>query len=156
MKIRIVIDRAQALWTVQQAVLKEFPKLCRGRKPPASIIHTMWQSVVNSSAYGIQGMNVIYMQSKIPEELIPMILNHEELHLLYYELAKEMTDDNWKAAQAAKHIDNPKLNKWLCDLFNLDHKLFLSYLKDYIINNLPIIRSIIGLKKWLCSQWKTK
>lgn len=147
MEIRIVIDRAQALWAAQKAIVNEFPEKSKGRKPPASILHAVWQGILNSPAYGIQGMNVIYLQSSIPEDYLPMILDHEELHLLYYKIIKEDTGDSWKASKATKHIDDPFLNKWLCDLFEISYPDLLSYLRSYIFQNLPFVRTILALKR---------
>ncbi|NIO37694.1 hypothetical protein GTO27_08320, partial [Candidatus Bathyarchaeota archaeon] len=130
-----------------------YPHHCKGKRPPASLVHAIWQSIINSPAYGILGINVIYLQSDIPEAYLPMILNHEELHLLVYREMKKAGLDSKRAGKASNFIDRSQLNKWLCEIFELDYGPLMRYLQGYIFRNLPLVRTAIKLggriRSWL-------
>lgn len=149
MRTRIVVDRGQAIWAAQKAIAEEFPRRSKGKKAPAALFHAIWQSILNSPAYGIHGIDVIYLQSDIPEDFLPMILNHEELHLLVYHIIKEDYGDNWRAAKISRVIDKPRLNEWLCEVFEIDYQQLIRYLRIYVLKNLPLVRTLVKLGRRL-------
>lgn len=143
METHIIIDRGQALWAAQKLFERYFHKELKGKTSPASVIHTVLNGVKNSPAYAIQGLNVIYLQKQIPPEFLPMILNHEELHLLTFDIFLEEGASPKTAMKLSGYIDKAQLNAWLCDAFNIDMDILMKYLQSYILANLPIIGLVV-------------
>jgi hypothetical protein len=141
-KFYIVIDRAQAFWAVNKGLEQELKM-----KVPPVVLNLLWKAILNSPAYAIQGINVIYLQSKIPEELLPVILAHEELHLLSYEFIKEFTERK-KAMEKSHFIDHPKINQWLCETFDVKFEDLISYLASYIVDNFILFNPLKLLRRW--------
>jgi len=142
-KFYIVIDKAQVFWAVNKVLEQEL-----GMKTlPPVLLNLVWQTVLNSPAYAVNGVNVIYLHSKIPEELLPVILAHEELHLLSYELIKEFTEKR-KAMEKAHFIDHPKINRWLCEVFDVRFEDLISYLASFVADSFTLFNPIKLLRRW--------
>jgi hypothetical protein len=142
-KFYIVVDKAQVFWAVNKALEQEL----RMKTIPPAFINLVWQTVRISPAYAVQGVNVIYLHSKIPEDLLPIILAHEELHLLSYELIKEFTERR-KAMEKSHFIDHPKINKWLCETFDVKFEDLISYLAKFVADNSPLFNPLKLLRRW--------
>lgn len=150
MRFRVIIDRREALWTLQQAFRNVGDN--KNIKVPASLIQIVLKSILNSPAYSFLTTNIIYLQSEIPEDYLYLILAHEELHLLSYDIIKE-EEGHKRASRFSKFIDNPLLTKWLCSTFEIDFRDFVIYLYSYLGKNLPIISGILKLKRKLRRYW---
>jgi len=111
-------------------------------------LQIMLQTVAASPALAIDPFNIIYLQKDMPEELIPLILNHEELHLLTNRILREDGLSPGKAKIIGDIlIDSEECRHALTEVFNIDYKVFKNYLDSWTkIILFPHLRILNALK----------
>jgi len=132
--MKIIFDRAQMLWAVQR-------ELREANYDNALTRTAITMIMKNSPAAALTEIGVIYFHGDIPDYLFPLILNHEELHILTHRILKE-DFDRIKADLGTKFIDNPKFTWQLCEVFGISFKDLINYLHDYILDRMLLIGSL--------------
>lgn len=157
MEYRIIIDRGQAIWAVQEAVkrsvkaLKEMGLVNQNTKVacPPSLVNALLSTVMNSPGYAFMGMDLIYLQGKgmmFPEEYTEYILSHEVLHLLVHKVALESGISVVEAGLiSGKVVDSELMRFALAETYNLDYAKVKAALREWIANTLPPLRFVKGI-----------
>lgn len=132
--MEIIFDRAQMAWAVQRELKLE--------KKDSVLLRTAVQMYVRRSpAAALTDMELIYFQGEMPESLVPLILNHEELHILTHRIMKKDLGKR-KADRGTKFIDNPLFTRLLCEVFEISPTDLIDYLRGYVLDRMPIIGTL--------------
>lgn len=167
MEYHLIVDRAQAIWAIQkmsQIAMEELRQLGKdipkNAKVSATVTNAMLNSILNSPAYAIQGLDVIYLQSDIPQDLLPYIIDHEELHLLVYKILMEKEKSHVIAGLGSGAlVDSQPCRRTLAEVFNIPYPRIEQYMREWIASTLPhaklfrFVRGIIrGIKHAISKQ----
>lgn len=155
MKYHLIVDKAQALWAIQQQVQKQIKQMVEQGlisekytdiKVPATLINSLLETVMNSPAYAIQGQDVIYFRGKWPEEYVPMVLNHEELHLLVHRIQLEDGVDPIMASLNSQVVvDSEPCREAISDIFGLNYDDVKEWGREWLFDTLPPVRLVKGI-----------
>lgn len=155
MEYHLIVDKAQALWAIKRQAEKHVRFMVdkglisdkyADLKVPATLINSLLETILNSPAYAIQGQDVIYFRGRWPEDYVPMVLNHEELHLLVHRISIEDGVDPIMAGLISQVVvDSQQCRAAISEAFGLNYDDVKEWGNEWLFNTLPPIRIVKGI-----------
>lgn len=133
MEPRIVIDEAQAIWGMQQAI----KEMMDSRISPSPGLVKAILSGVPSPAMGFPVSGIVWLRKGIPEEYMEYIVDHEYTHVIIYKTILRENPrfpDYIYALKASKVLDQPGWHRTFAKVWGIDGEGILDWMKWYLAN----------------------
>lgn len=172
MEYKITINRDEALHAVTRASRRTTKELLgelgfdkafndmfeQLTTPNVNLLNIMLKTIFNSPAYAVKGEGVIYFQGDWSEKMlenIEAVLNHEELHLLIYDILREEGVNSFEAGLLSNLPDLPGIKEVFANAVGMSPKEMRDFTRYWLRGTIPGVKTFRKLKTSVRNEVRT-